>query len=354
MTQPHVSEHDQLLHRLEPARLIVVCGAGGVGKTTVSATLGLARATAGERVVVLTIDPAKRLADALGVTLAGDPRPIEFEGVAPGHFNAAMLDPQAAFERVVDELNVRPADRERLRASRLTKELTTGVAGMQELMAVVELERLARGGHYDTIILDTPPALHVLDLLDAPSRIAGLLAGRMARMVGRASGFAARLGNLPGPGRALGRLWGAELLTEIAVFLEAAAPFGRELEGRIKTVEALLRSDQTAFLLVTSPQARPLTDASTLAKVLAERAHPVAGTIVNRRRSIDRSVLDADVDLSDRAAALLEWSIAVDSAERERLAATTLPAPVATLPELPAGSDVDEALRTLRDLLRPS
>jgi len=200
----HVSEHDALLQRLEPARLIVVCGAGGVGKTTVSATLGLARATAGERVVVLTIDPAKRLADALGVTLAGDPRAIEFDGVAPGHFNAAMLDPHAAFERVVDELNVRPADRERLRASRLTRELTTGVAGMQELMAVVELERLARGGHYDTIVLDTPPALHVLDLLDAPGRIAGLLAGRTARMVGRASGFAARLGNLPGPGRALG------------------------------------------------------------------------------------------------------------------------------------------------------
>ncbi|MBJ7457371.1 MAG: ArsA family ATPase, partial [Thermoleophilia bacterium] len=211
-----------LWETLRAAELLVVCGAGGVGKTTVSASLGLALAREGRRVLVLTVDPARRLAEALGHDLGPDPVHVKLPG-EPG-MDAAMLDPATSFARVVDSLPVQESDRRRLRESRITRELTGGDAGMQELMAIVELERFSADDRYDAIVLDTPPALHALELLDGPERIVGLLSGRTVKAIGRASGIAGRFGRLPGPGRALGKLWGADLLTEIATFLDAAAP----------------------------------------------------------------------------------------------------------------------------------
>ncbi len=197
-------------------------------------------------------------------------------------FDAAMLDAPSSFARVVDAMPVRPADRERLRASRITRELTSGDAGMQDLMAIVELERFCDDPAYDAIVLDTPPALHALDLLDGPERIVGLLGGRTVRTVGRASGLAGRFGRLPGPGRALGKLWGADLLTEIATFLEAARPFGEALSGHLDHAQRLLRSSESAFVLVTAPASAPAATATELAAELRRRGHPIAGTIVNR------------------------------------------------------------------------
>ncbi|MDO9353368.1 MAG: ArsA-related P-loop ATPase [Solirubrobacteraceae bacterium] len=340
---------------LRSADLLVVCGAGGVGKTTVSAALGLALAREGRRVLVLTVDPARRLAEALGHDLGPEPTLVQLPGEP--EMSAAMLDPATSFARVVDELRVDEADRRRLRESRITRELTGGDAGMQELMAIVELERFSSDDRYDVIVLDTPPALHALDLLDGPQRIVGLLSGRTVKAIGRASGIAGRFGKLPGPGRALGKLWGADLLTEIATFLDAAAPFGRALGEHLDHAEALLRSPQAAFTLVAAPADAPLRAAVELATELAHRDHPVAGTIVNRRRAplderVDAHALSTlattlTAEGAARSAAIAGHVAHLISHEEALLDAAALPGPQLALAERPAQEKPGEVLSAL-------
>lgn len=348
-----------LFEQLAQADLLVVGGAGGVGKTTVSAALGLALARAGRRVLVLTVDPARRLAEALGHDLGPDPVTVHLHGEPT--MDAAMLDPAASFARVVDALEVSTKDRERLLASRITRELTGGDAGMQELMAIVELERFSTDDRYDAIVLDTPPSLHALELLDGPARIVGLLAGRTVRTVGRASALAGRMGRLPGPGRALGKLWGADLLTEIATFLDAAAPFGRALSDHLDHAEALLRSDRAAFALVCAPSDEPLHAVGMLAAELRSRGYPVAGTIVNRRRAPLRVNVDADLlarlandlwaDGLERSAELAGYARSVVEHEQELLDAAALPGPLIALPERAAQEAPADVLVGLADWL---
>ncbi|MEH3053588.1 MAG: ArsA family ATPase [Patulibacter minatonensis] len=342
---------------LSAAEVIVASGAGGVGKTTVSAALGLALAREGRRVLVLTVDPARRLADALGHDLGPDPSVVRLPGEPELH--AAMLDAPTSFARVVDTLPVDPRDRERLRASRITRELTAGDAGMQDLMAIAELERFAIDDAYDAIVLDTPPALHALELLDGPERIVGLLSGRTVKAVARASGLAGRFGRLPGPGRALGKLWGADLLTEIATFLEAAQPFGEALAGHLEHAQRLLRSPESAFVLVTAPAAAPAGTAAELAAELVRRGHPVAGTIVNRHRApldgaLDHAALAAAGEQLTaaglpRAAQLAEHLSAVAAHEERTLREAGLPRPRIALAERPAQERPEAVLGALAD-----
>lgn len=354
-----VAREAALWPALREARVIVAAGAGGVGKTTVSAALGLALAREGRRVLVLTVDPARRLADALGHDLGPDPSVVRLPGEP--ELDAAMLHAPSSFARVVDSLPVRSEDRERLRASRITRELTGGDAGMQELMAIVELERFCEDPSYDTIVLDTPPALHALELLDGPERIVGLLAGRTVRTVGRASGIAGRFGRLPGPGRALGKLWGADLLTEIATFLESARPFGEALAGHLDHAQRLLRSREAAFVLVTAPASAPAATAAELAKELRARRHPVAGTIVNRHRAPLHAGVDADVlggvaehlrsEGLARTAGLAEHLAAVAEHEQATLERAGLPHPWLPLAERPAQERPEEVLGAIATAL---
>lgn len=344
------------------ARVVVACGAGGVGKTTVSAALGLALSRAGRRVLVLTVDPARRLADALGHNLGPDPTTVHLPGEPA--FDAAMLDAPTSFARVVEQLPVRPADRERLLASRITRELTGGDAGMQELMGIVELERFCGDPAYDMVLLDTPPALHALELLDGPERIVGLLAGRTVRTVGRASGLAGRFGRLPGPGRALGKLWGADLLTEIATFLDAARPFGEALAGHLAHAEQVLHSADAAFVLVTSPAHAPVATAGELATELLRRGHPVAGTIVNRQRAplthgLELAALDAaaaqlTAASLPRAAHLATHLAALARHEQSTLEGVGLPEPWLRTGERPAQERPEALLGALASALVPA
>ncbi len=346
---------NRLWPALRAADLLVVCGAGGVGKTTVSAALGLALAREGRKVLVLTVDPARRLAEALGHDLGPDPATVHLPGEP--EMSAAMLDPATSFARVVDELPVDERDRQRLRESRITRELTGGDAGMQELMAIVELERFSADDRYDAIILDTPPALHALELLDGPQRIVGLLSGRTVKAIGRASGIAGKFGKLPGPGRALGKLWGADLLTEIATFLDAASPFGRALGEHLDHAEALLRSPKAAFTLVAAPADAPLRAAAELATELARRGHPVAGTIVNRRRAPLDDRVDVDglralaTSLTNegaaRSSAIADHIASLIAHEDALLDSAGLPAPQLALAERPAQERPAEVLSAL-------
>lgn len=350
---------DRLWPVLSAADLLVVCGAGGVGKTTVSASLGLALAREGRKVLVLTVDPARRLAEALGHDLGPEPTAVHLPGEP--EMAAAMLDPATSFARVVDGLPVDESDRRRLRESRITKELTGGDAGMQELMAIVELERFSSDGRYDAIVLDTPPALHALELLDGPQRIVGLLSGRTVKAIGRASGIAGRFGKLPGPGRALGKLWGADLLTEIAAFLDAAAPFGAALGEHLDHAERLLRSPQAAFTLVAAPAVEPLHAARELASELSKRGHPVAGTIVNRHRAPTSGEIHGEglaelasalrSDGLERSAELADHLGRVLEHETELLGAAGLPEPQIALGERPAQEKPVEVLGAIATAL---
>lgn len=357
---PHTNPSDALWPWLSDAELIVACGAGGVGKTTVSAALGVALARTGRRVLVLTVDPARRLAEALGHDLGPDPVHVHLPG-EPAGLDAAMLDPPTSFRRAVERLPATDADRERLLASRITRELATGDAGMQELMAIVELQRFHAAGDYDVIVLDTPPALHALDLLDGPERIVGLLSGRTVQAISKATGVAGRMSRIPGPGRALGKLWGADLMSEIATFLDAAAPFGHALRTDLDRAEALLRSPAAAFTVVTAPADAPLRVATELRHELAERGHPVAGTIVNRRRAplaatippAELADLPATLEAAglSRSAALAGHLVALADHEIGLLAEALLPTPLLHLGERPASEPPAQVLSALADAI---
>ncbi|MFT4034402.1 MAG: ArsA-related P-loop ATPase [Patulibacter sp.] len=353
------AEPDRLWSGLLERRVIVAAGAGGVGKTTTSAALGLALARAGRRVLVLTVDPARRLADALGHDLGPDPSAVRLPGEPA--LDAAMLDAPASFRRVVEQLDVHPDARRRLLASRITQELTGGDAGMQELMAIVELERFCADPGYDVVVLDTPPALHALDLLDGPERIVGLLAGRTVRTIGLAGGLAGRFGRIPGPGRALTRLWGSDLLGEIASFLDAARPFGEALGRHLDHAQHLLRCDQAAFVLVTAPATTPVATASALADELLRRGHPIAGTIINRRRAplsggLDGRTLEATAAQLHAAGLTRLASSAgqlatIAAHEQAVLTAGSLPQPWLPLAERPAQERPEQLLGALASAL---
>lgn len=357
---PAPAAHPSLWDFLTDAQLIVACGAGGVGKTTVSAALGVALARTGRRVLVLTVDPARRLADALGHDLGPDPLRVHLPR-EPAGLDAAMLDPPTSFRRVVERLPASQADRARLLGSRITRELATGDAGMQELMAIVELQRFHGTGDYDAIVLDTPPALHALDLLDGPERIVGLLSGRTIKAISAATGVAGRMGRIPGPGRALSRLWGADLMSEIATFLDAAAPFGAALRGDLDRADALLQSPSAAFTVVTAPADAPLRVAAELRSELARRGHAVAGTIVNRRRAplpaaIAPATLEAlpgtleSLDLT-RSVPLARHLAALTDHELTLLDEATLPTPLLHLGERPASESPAEVLSALASMI---
>ncbi len=229
-------------------------------------------------------------------------------------------------------------------------------------MAVVELERMHRNPAFEVIVLDTPPARHALELLEGPARIVGLLSGRTVKTIGRASGMAGRLGRLPGPGRALGRLWGAELLTDIATFLEAAEPFGRALAGSLDHAERLLRSPRAQFVMVTAPSLSAVQAAGALTDELRARTHALAGTVVNRRRApLQRglsatALRKAERALSDgglgRSAEIAAHLAAVAAHEQQALKAAPLPTPLRSIPEQPAEAEPAEVLAAIATALR--
>ena len=170
-------------------RVLVLCGAGGVGKTTTAAALGVAAARAGRRVLVLTIDPARRLAEAMGLTEGGpEPTPIPSERLyaggppGPGRLDVWMLDPRVVFERFVRRLSPNPESARTILDNRLYRFLSDLVAGMQEYAAAEALDHFLEGGQYELIVLDTPPSRHALDFLEAPGRLARFLDDRIVSL----------------------------------------------------------------------------------------------------------------------------------------------------------------------------
>jgi anion-transporting ArsA/GET3 family ATPase len=285
---PALSDHG-LQARLRGKRVLVCVGAGGVGKTTTSAALALGLAMRGQKVAVVTIDPAKRLAAALGLQeLSGEPRRVEpgrDAGVKiEGELWAMMLDVKRTFDDIVARLASSEQARDEILANPVYRELSTAVAGSQELSAVAKLYELYEEHDFDVIVLDTPPSRNALDFLNAPNRLIGFLDGRALQVFLAPGGLTARLF---GRGTALifsifARVTGVDMLGELSRFFRS---LGSVIDGfgeRTRAVSALLRSPQAAFLIVTSPEAEPSQEAGYLAERLVEAGMARAELIVNR------------------------------------------------------------------------
>jgi anion-transporting ArsA/GET3 family ATPase len=269
------------------SRIIVCCGSGGVGKTTTSAALALAAAEAGRQVVVLTIDPARRLAQSLGlVELDNEPRVVETPG-APGELSAMMLDMKRTFDDVVSAHST--AERaEVIFANPFYQALSSSFAGTQEYMAMEKLGQLRASERWDLIIVDTPPSRSALDFLDAPNRMSRFLDGTMIRLLTAPARAGGRAGvRIVGAGfaiftRIIGKILGGQLLSDISAFVSALdTMFGGFRERATATYE-LLRQPGTSFVVVAAPEPDALREASYFVDRLSTEGMPLAGLVVNR------------------------------------------------------------------------
>jgi anion-transporting ArsA/GET3 family ATPase len=299
--------HGALIERIEGRRVCVCMGPGGVGKTTVSAALGLGLAARGKRVLVVTIDPAKRLAGALGVgALPGEPHRVEagmldgsgldgsrldgsgFDGsglAVDGEMWAMTLDVKGTFDGLVARLAPEESARRQILENRIYEELSSAVAGAQELSALFKLYELDQERDFDVIVLDTPPSRNALDFLAAPARLQRLLEGRVLNLFLTPGGLAARLF---GRSSALllsifSRATGVDLIGELSEFFGSLTGTIDGVQDRANVVDALLRDPSaTSFLIVTSPELEPTREAAFLAGSLVEAGMPGGGLIVNR------------------------------------------------------------------------
>lgn len=285
---------ETLSQRLDGKRIVVCLGPGGVGKTTVSAAVAVAGALSGRRALALTIDPARRLANALGLTSLADTRRTvpdswwEAAGLRPtGRLDAMMLDLKRSADALVERYAPSPESARRILENPLYAQASTAMAGSHDYMAMESLYELSRECDYDLLVLDTPPAAHALDFLEAPSRLAeGMgsgLEGFLAAVAGMGRGG---LGFLQVALRivvvGLSRFTGSQLLVDLAAFLLDASEMFGGFKARAQSVMDLLGSDESAFLVVTAPTAFATAEALHLREALRDRHLPFSGYVVNR------------------------------------------------------------------------
>lgn len=274
---------------LRNKQVVVCCGAGGVGKTTTAAALGLAAAANGRRVLVLTIDPARRLAEAMGIPASG-PLPARVpaeklaEGNIKGTLDAWMLDPKVVFEQMVRRLAESEEKANTILQNRIYRTLSELVAGMQEYTAAEALYTFVESGKYDLVVLDTPPSRNALDFLDAPQRLVQFVDGRALKMFLRPTGFGAKIASR-GTATVLSvlrRLTGVDLIDDLSEFFNAMSGLIGGFRERATKVEELLGAEGTSFLIVTGPAGEPISEAVYLHDKLAESGLPFGGIVVNR------------------------------------------------------------------------
>jgi anion-transporting ArsA/GET3 family ATPase len=294
---------------LTEKRVCICGGSGGVGKTTISAAIAMGMAAEGRKVAVVTIDPAKRLANSLGLEELGneprliDPAVFEAAGVEmKGELWAMMLDAKRTFDEVIERLAPDERTRDDILANRIYQELSNAVAGSQEYTAMSKLYDLDRDHDFDLLVLDTPPSRNALDFLDAPDRLTQFLEGRALQVFLRPTGLATRI-----VGRGTGvvfsvlkRVTGVDLLQDLSVFFRSLGGLIDGFKERAKQVNALLADSETVFLLVTSPEREPIDEAIFFWRKLKAARMPFGGVLVNRVHHDEA----ADADPEEVAAAL--------------------------------------------------
>ncbi|MGW5279406.1 ArsA family ATPase [Streptomyces collinus] len=312
-----VLDVDPLLDDPE-TRIVVCCGSGGVGKTTTAAALGLRAAERGRKVVVLTIDPARRLAQSMGIdSLDNVPRRVKgTEG--DGELHAMMLDMKRTFDEVVEA----HADRDRASAilsNPFYQSLSAGFAGTQEYMAMEKLGQLRARDEWDLIVVDTPPSRSALDFLDAPKRLGSFLDGRLIRLLtapaklgGRAGMAFLNVGMSMMTGT-LGKLLGGQLLKDVQTFVAAMDTTFGGFRTRADATYKLLQAPGTAFLVVAAPERDALREAAYFVERLAAEKMPLVGLVLNRVHGSGAGGLTAERALA--AAENLEESGIVDQGD---------------------------------------
>ncbi len=288
--------------RTEPAGLgqamahldvVICCGSGGVGKTTVSAALGVAIAAAEDkRVLVLTVDPARRLATALGIKGIGS-EPVRIPkarlrraGITvTGDLEAAMLDMKQAWDRMIERYSPDRATAQRILRNPLYQRITDSFVGSHEYAAIESLYELHEAGEYDCIVVDTPPSRSALDFLEAPSRLTDYVGSRLLSMLsGGPSRFGFRAMNFAATPflRLADRLLGAEVLAEVSDFVSQMQHLYDGIQGRARSVYRLLRSPKTGFVVVTTLEYGPFAEAEFFCTKLREFKMPLRAMVVNR------------------------------------------------------------------------
>ncbi len=372
---PHL-DVDALLD--DPATGIIVCtGSGGVGKTTTSAALALRAAERGRKVVVLTIDPARRLAQSMGIEeLDNTPRPVAgVEG--EGRLDAMMLDMKRTFDEVV-ESQATPEKARQILENPFYIALSSSFAGTQEYMAMEKLGQIhsdaRRDGTYDLIVVDTPPSRSALDFLDAPERLSSFLDGRFIRLMlaparGPARLVTAGLGLVTG---ALTKILGAQVLTDLQTFVAALDTVFGGFRQRAQRTYALLQAEGTAFVVVAAPEPDALREAAYFVERLRGDRMPLAGLVVNRASPAAYDELGADEAMAasrrlqsrqqaggghDLGAALLRLHadrvrlVQREAGLTQRFAAAHPDVPVAVVPALAGDVHDLDGLRRVGDLL---
>lgn len=351
-------------------KVIVCCGAGGVGKTTTAAALSLAGARAGRRVLVLTIDPSRRLAETLGVSRnPTDPVRIPKErsdaaGITTGSLDAWMLDIKLVSDAAVRRLVKSEADAQRILSNRIYQQVSTMVAGMHEYTAMEALHRLVHAGTYDLVVLDTPPSRNALDFLEAPRRLSGLVDSRaISAFLPRSDGLVARAASRVIE-KILGAVFGEEFAHEFVTFLTTFTSIFQSLNVDVSDMRRLLSGEDVAFLLVSSPAPAALTEASFFHDKTRELSLPFRAFILNRSHANDagrpmpalptgapedvRTALPKLLSLAqlEQTAAVRDATLLGELRKRAGSGATAI-----ALPDLPQGADDIATLITVADTL---
>ncbi|MDQ0795535.1 ArsA family ATPase [Streptomyces sp. B1I3] len=321
-------------------RIVVCCGSGGVGKTTTAAALGVRAAERGRKVVVLTIDPARRLAQSMGIDrLDNVPRRVEdIDGAGTGELHAMMLDMKRTFDETVEA----HTDAERARAilqNPFYQSLSAGFAGTQEYMAMEKLGQLRARDDWDLIIVDTPPSRSALDFLDAPKRLGSFLDGKFIRLLlapakigGRAGMKFLNVGMSMMTGT-LGKLLGGQFLRDVQTFVAAMDSMFGGFRTRADATYKLLQAPGTAFLVVATPERDALREAAYFVERLAAEEMPLAGLVLNRVHGSGAARLSAERALA--AAENLDGVGIVDQTAGKAGLCDPVDAPAVTSPEAP-------------------
>ncbi|ROQ32851.1 arsenite efflux ATP-binding protein ArsA [Streptomyces sp. PanSC19] len=282
-------------------RIIVCCGAGGVGKTTTAAALGVRAAERGRRVVVLTIDPARRLAQSMGIdSLDNTPRKVDgIKGSDGGELHAMMLDMKRTFDEIV-EAHAEPERARAILENPFYQSLSAGFAGTQEYMAMEKLGQLRARDEWDLIVVDTPPSRSALDFLDAPKRLGSFLDGKFIKLLmapakvgGRAGMKFLNVGMSMMTGT-LGKLLGGQFLKDVQTFVAAMDTMFGGFRTRADATYKLLQAPGTAFLVVATPERDALREAAYFVERLAAEQMPLAGLVLNRVHGSGAARLSAE------------------------------------------------------------
>lgn len=328
-------------------RILVCCGSGGVGKTTIAAVLALEAARGGRRAVVVTIDPAKRLADALGLDdLTGTPSRID--GDWPGELWALMLDTKSTFDELVVANASTPEQGQRILDNRFYRNISGALSGTQEYMAMEKLYELDQRSDFDLVVVDTPPTRNALDFIDAPRRLSRFLDHRLFRMITAPGRGVMRAVNVAAQTflRTVAKVVGAEVIDDAVAFFQAFEGMEEGFRERADAVLSLLSDHDTAFVLVASPRRDTIEEAQYFAARLAEADITVRALVVNRMHprfgdglaeaTAERAATLEGTDLGDLYRNLADFQL-VASREEEHLAGladAVAPAPVVRVPFL--------------------